>query len=140
MGFTLQYEMSYTNILHMLALGGIPVRNEERAEADPIVLAGGPCAYNPEPLHAFVDAFLMGDGEESVVEVLRVIGEARKQGLARLEILRRLAQVDSVYVPRFYEASYDEKGRLSGLSATLPEAKLPITKRMVLDLDQAIYP
>ncbi len=139
-GFTLQYEMSYTNILHMLALGGIPVRNEERAEADPIVLAGGPCAYNPEPLHAFVDAFLMGDGEESVVEVLRVIGEARKEGLPRLEILRRLAQVDSVYVPRFYEASYDEKGRLCGLSATLPEAKLPITKRMVLDLDQAIYP
>ncbi len=139
-GFTLQYEMSYTNILHMLNLGGIPVKSLDRGEAAPLVLAGGPCACNPEPLHAFIDAFLMGDGEESVAEVLRVIGEGRRQGLPRLQILRRLAGVPGVYVPRFYEAKYREDGTLAEFSPTDAAAPLPVVKRVALDLDAAAYP
>ena len=139
-GFTLQYEMSYTNILHMLEMGGIAVKNEERDEDAPIVLAGGPCACNPEPLYPFIDAFLMGDGEESVVEALRAIAKGREKGLSRGDILRDLAAIPGSYVPRFYEASYHGDGRLKNFGPTDKAASLPITKRVVLDLDAADYP
>ncbi|MCI6039985.1 MAG: B12-binding domain-containing radical SAM protein, partial [Clostridiales bacterium] len=90
-GFTLQYEMSYTNVLEMMDLGGVPVLSSERGEDDPIVLAGGPCAFNPEPLHLFIDAFLIGDGEDSIVEVTDVLNACKKEGVPRAERLRRLA-------------------------------------------------
>jgi len=139
-GFTLQYEMSYTNILHMLELGGIPLRNAQRGEGDPIVIAGGPCACNPEPLHAFIDAFLMGDGEEATPQALRVIGRGRREGLARTEILRQLAQVPGMYVPGLYEASYREDGQLLSFAPADPKAPLPVEKRVLLNLDQADFP
>lgn len=84
-GFTLQYEMSYTNVLEMMDLGGVPVLSSERGEDDPIVLAGGPCAFNPEPLHLFIDAFLIGDGEDSIVEVTDVLNACKKEGVPRAE-------------------------------------------------------
>ena len=80
-GFTLQYEMSYTNILEMLHLGGIPVKSAERSQNDPIVVAGGPCAFNPEPLHQFVDAFMIGDGEDVIIQLTDIIKECRKNFL-----------------------------------------------------------
>ncbi|MEG0901644.1 MAG: B12-binding domain-containing radical SAM protein, partial [Clostridia bacterium] len=87
-GFTLQYEMSYTNILEMLHLGGVAVKCEERGENDPIVVAGGPCAFNPEPLHLFIDAFMLGDGEEVIVELTDVVNDCKKNHVPRAECLR----------------------------------------------------
>ncbi|MDD4080663.1 MAG: TIGR03960 family B12-binding radical SAM protein [Eubacteriales bacterium] len=139
-GFTLQYEMSYTNILHMLELGGIPVKNADRGEDDPIVIAGGPCACNPEPLYAFIDAFLMGDGEEVTLEALRLVGQGRREGLKRAEILSRLARIPGVYVPALYEAAYHEDGTLAAFMPTDPAASLPVEKRVALNLDEASYP
>ena len=86
-GFTLQYEMSYTNVLAMLKLGGIPLMREERAQDDPIIVAGGPCAFNPEPLADFIDAFMVGDGEEQIIELNRVIMDGRAEGADRETIL-----------------------------------------------------
>ncbi|NLI21127.1 MAG: TIGR03960 family B12-binding radical SAM protein [Clostridiales bacterium] len=139
-GFTLQYEMSYTNILEMLSLGGIPVKSAARVESDPIVVAGGPCAYNPEPLHAFIDAFMLGDGEEVIVKVTDAVHDGRKQGLARLEILRRLAGIPGVYVPAFYSARYHGDGTLQSFDPIDAAAPATVTKCCVADLDAAAYP
>ncbi|HOQ62511.1 MAG TPA: B12-binding domain-containing radical SAM protein, partial [Clostridia bacterium] len=103
-GFTLQYEMSYTNILAMLDLGGIALRGGQRGERAPFVIAGGPCAANPEPLAEVVDAFLMGDGETATVQMLEVIGAGRREGLRRERILLRLAGIPGIYVPSLYES------------------------------------
>ncbi|NLM86955.1 MAG: TIGR03960 family B12-binding radical SAM protein [Clostridiales bacterium] len=139
-GFTLQYEMSYTNILTMLDLGGIALESKNRAEDAPIVIAGGPCAFNPEPLHSVIDAFLLGDGETATGELLRAIGKGRKEGKTRLEILRDLAKIEGVYVPALYEIIYKEDGTLASVTPSLPEARKPIKKRLELDLDAAFFP
>ena len=114
-GFTLQYEMSYTNILEMLHLGGIPVKSADRAEEDPIVVAGGPCAFNPEPLHQFVDAFMIGDGEDVIIQLTDIIKDCRKNGVSRRETLKKLAALRGVYVPCFYQDEYNEDGTLKSL-------------------------
>lgn len=139
-GFTLQYEMSYTNVLAMLDAGGIAVESGDRADGAPIVIAGGPCAYNPEPLADFVDAFLMGDGETAALQMLRVIGEGRRRGLPREDVLLALARVEGVYVPRFYQPEYREDGRLAAFSAVRPGVPSLIVKRIEPDLDLAAYP
>lgn len=139
-GFTLQYEMSYTNILEMLSLGGIPVKADQRGADDPIVVAGGPCASNPEPLHAFIDAFMMGDGEEVIVEVTELLNTCKKQRLTRAERLRRLAQIEGVYVPSLYEASYHEDGTLASFTPTDAAAPAVVHKRFVKNLNTAAYP
>ncbi|MEA5014642.1 MAG: TIGR03960 family B12-binding radical SAM protein [Candidatus Limiplasma sp.] len=139
-GFTLQYEMSYTNILDMLHLGGIPVKAEQRGDGDPIVVAGGPCAFTPEPLHAFIDAFMIGDGEEVTVEVTRDLLESKKLGLPRAQRLRRIACIPGVYVPSLYEAAYHEDGTLKSMKPLVPEAPTRIAKRVVKDLNAAYYP
>ena len=110
-GFTLQYELTYTNILNMLDLSGIPVFSSERSEQDPIIVAGGPCSCNPEPMAEFMDAFLIGDGEEAVIELADTVEQSRKNGHSREQILSDLAQIRGVYVPRFYVAEYDAQGR-----------------------------
>jgi radical SAM family uncharacterized protein len=139
-GFTLQYEMSYTNILQMLALGGIPVDSAERRENDPFVIAGGPCAFNPEPLADFIDAFLMGDGETAANEMLGAIGDGRRAGLSREGILLNLSRIGGVYVPRFYEPAYLEDGRLSGFEPRVAEDPKTVRKRIELELDLAPFP
>ena len=139
-GFTLQYEMSYTNILAMLELGGIPLSGDERGEKDPVVIAGGPCAFNPEPLAPFIDAFLMGDGETATLDMLRVIGRGRRSGKTRGEILRRLADVPGVYVPRFYSPQYHEDGTLSAFIPASSGIPPVVRKRVELDLDGASFP
>ncbi len=139
-GFTLQYEMSYTNILDMLSLGGVPVRSEDRGEDAPLVIAGGPCACNPEPLAPFIDAFQIGDGEEMMVEFMDVLRACRQEGLSRSETLMRLAQVEGVYVPRFYKPEYNADGTLSAFRRLDDRAPETVRRRILRDFSGAFYP
>ncbi len=139
-GFTLQYEMSYTNVLAMLKLGGIPLLREERAEDAPIVVAGGPCAFNPEPLADFIDAFMVGDGEEQIIELNRVIRDGRAKGESRMAILKRLAGVQGVYVPALYDVCCHEDGTIASMKPNCPEAPEKVLKAIITDLDTAYFP
>ncbi len=140
LGITLQYEMSYSNILELLDLSGIPLHAQERTWADPVVVAGGPCAFNPEPLHCFIDAFSIGDGEENTPEIIRVVRESKREGISREECLRRLARLHGVYVPSLYEARYHEDGTLASFEPRFPDVPRRVVKNLVLDLDRAVYP
>jgi radical SAM family uncharacterized protein/radical SAM-linked protein len=132
-GFTLQYELSYTNILNMLELSGIPLRSASRDESHPILLGGGPCVFNPEPLAYFLDAFVMGDGEDVVHEIADLV--PRLKGLPRLEQLRRLSEVEGVYVPALYPMTTNPDGTI------VPDPGGPrIRKRVVADLNKTPYP
>jgi len=111
-GFSLQYELHYTTVINMLDLGGIPLLSEERSEGDPIVIAGGPCAFNPEPMAPFVDAFLIGDGEEMTHRILDEAARRRKEALTRSDLLRALARIEGVYVPSLYEVAPNSLGHL----------------------------
>ena len=139
-GFTLQYEMSYTNILEMLDLGGIPLEGKDRPEDAPFVVAGGPCAFNPEPLAMFFDAFMIGDGEDVMHELIDVIRDGRAAGLSRREILRRLAGLEGVYVPALYQVSYHADGTLASFAPADSAAPARVKRRVVKDLNAAIYP
>ena len=138
-GFTLQYEMSFTNILNMLDLAGIPLRCEDRGVDDPWIIAGGPCAYNPEPLVGFIDFFLLGESEEQLPEVLRLIAEQKRNPLPRRDFLVKVAQVQGAYVPEFYHVEYKPDGRIESITA---DADVPavVEKAIVQDLDQAFFP
>lgn len=136
-GFTLQYEMSYTNILEMLHLGGIAIKSADRVQDDPFVVAGGPCAFNPEPLSPFIDAFMIGDGEESIVELTNVIRDCRREGVSRRECLRRLADLRGVYVPCFYQDTYNPDGTLQSLVPTEPGVPARVLKSIVTDFENA---
>lgn len=139
-GFTLQYEMSYTNILAMLKMGGVPLRSSERGEKDPIIVAGGPCAFNPEPLADFIDAFMIGDGEEVMTELNRVILERKEAGTSRSDCLKKLAGLEGVYVPSLYQVIYNEDGTIAAVTPNCPEAPMTVRKRIVTDLNTAYYP
>ncbi len=139
-GFTLQYELTYANILNMLDLGRVALYAAERKEEDPFVIAGGPCSCNPEPMAAFMDAFLIGDGEEAFTEIADIIGKGRRAGKTRLEILKDLAQIRSVYVPRFYEAQYDTKGHFSGIKKIEERAPERVLTRILPGLQNKFYP
>lgn len=138
-GFTLQYELSYTNVLNMLDLGQIPVRSEDRGEQDPIVVAGGPCACNPEPLADFIDIFFLGEGEEVDLEVMDLYRACREEGVSRREFLRRASKVPGCYVPALYDVSYEESGVIH---AVTPKEGAPavVHKRVMMDMDKSYYP
>ncbi len=142
LGITLMYEMSYTNILLSLKLAGIPIYAKDRTENDPIIICGGPCAFNPEPLAPFVDLFQMGDGEKGIHQTVDLMKEKKQKGLTRKEYLLRAAQeVDGAYVPSFYDVAYNEDGTVA--SVTPKEgtgAKKLVFKAMVGDLTAADYP
>ncbi len=140
LGFTLQYEMSYTNILEMLDLSGIPLHSEDRTWEHPIVIAGGPCAFNPEPLYRFVDAFSIGDGEISTLETIDVVRRCKEEGVSREECLFRLSQLRGVYVPSLYGAAYHEDGTLASFEPLHPDVPRTVVKNMVADLNSAEYP
>ena len=140
LGFTLQYEMSYTNILDMLSLAGIPLHTEDRTWDDPIVMAGGPCAFNPEPLHHFIDAFSIGDGEISTLETIEVVKQCKAEGVSRQECLRRLSRLRGVYVPSLYQATYNEDGTLKSFDPIEEGVPRTVVKNMIADLDTAEYP
>ncbi|MEE9543500.1 MAG: TIGR03960 family B12-binding radical SAM protein, partial [Thermodesulfobacteriota bacterium] len=132
-GFTLQYELSYTNILNMLELGGIPLLASERVDDDPIVIGGGPTAFNAEPVADFFDAFLLGDGEEAVIEIADVLIQAKKDRATRAETLERLADIQGVYVPVFFEPVYNTDKTIKEVRA-LKKGYARIHKRIVADL------
>lgn len=139
-GFTLQYEMSYSNVLAMLKMGRIPLLREQRSQDDPIVVAGGPCAFNPEPLADFIDAFMVGDGEEQIVELNRVIRDWKKSGAPREDCLKQLASIQGVYVPALYDVTYNQDGTIASFAPNCPEAPEKVLKAIITDLDSAYYP
>ncbi|MBQ4073708.1 MAG: TIGR03960 family B12-binding radical SAM protein [Clostridia bacterium] len=139
-GFTLQYEMSFTNILEMLSLGRIPAYSRDRGENMPLIVAGGPCAFNPEPLAPFVDAFMIGDGEEVMHELIDVVRDCKAAKKSKMDTLRALAQVEGVYVPALYQVSYHEDGTIAAFSPADPAAPERVKKRVVKDLTNASYP
>ena len=139
-GFTLQYEMSYTAILNMLDLAGVPIRQADRGESiAPIVCAGGPCCCNPEPLCDFFDLFILGEGEEVNLELMDLYRDMRDAGATRSEFLRAAAQIPGIYVPSLYEVTYHEDGTVQ---AVTPHDGAPaaVTKRVMTDMDKSYYP
>jgi len=128
-GFTLQYELNYTNVLEMLDLAGIPLRAAERSEAHPLVIAGGSSTYNPEPMAAFFDLFVIGEGEEVLLELLDLVQAMR--GRPRAELLRRAAEVPGIYVPGLYHVEYDLEGRVAAVTPIEPGLPERVTKRIV---------
>lgn len=140
LGITIQYEMCYTNILQILDLSRIPIHSRDRGEADPIVIGGGPCTYNPEPLAEFFDIFYIGEGETVYDELLDAYKEYRAAGKSRIEFLERAAQIEGLYVPMFYDAAYHEDGTLASFAPNNEHAPSVIKKQMVLDVTEAPYP
>ncbi len=138
-GFTLQYELSYTNIVNMLRLAGIPLLAAERSAAFPLIIAGGPCAYNPEPLAPFLDAVLLGDGEEAVLEIAGAVLASKAAGSSKAELLERLAAIEGVYVPALFEPHYHPDGTLSAITPHKP-GYTSVRRRFLSDLDTAPYP
>lgn len=139
-GFTMQYELSYTNVLNMLNLAGIPVFAKDRTEElTQIVVAGGPCVCNPEPLADFFDLFILGEGEEVNLELMDLYFEMKKQGASRLDFLHKAAQIEGIYVPRFYKFSYKDDGTILKVEAT-DGAPAVVRKRIIRDLDKVFYP
>ena len=136
LGFTLQYELSYTNVLNMLQLGNIPLRSCDRGEEYPIIIAGGPCAYNPEPLADFIDAFLIGDGEELLEQVCL----AKKDTSSKEEFLKKISSFDGVYVPAFYDVEYNEDGTVKAYNKVWEGAPDRVKRAVISDLDKAEFP
>lgn len=138
-GFTLQYELSYSNVLNMLDLAGVPLLASERQGLSQLVVAGGPCACNPEPLADFVDLFFIGEGEEMDCELVELYRAHKQKGSSREEFLREAAQIPGVYVPSLYEVKYGEDGTIASVT---PHSGAPkkVTKRLMLHMDQSFFP
>jgi radical SAM family uncharacterized protein len=139
-GFTLQYEMCYTNVLNMLDLAGIPLYSKDRGEDCPFVCAGGPCAYNCEPLADFLDFVMMGEGEEVICEVMDELKRWKKSGGKRIDFLKSIAKIEGIYVPSFYDIFYREDGTVASIIPNQEEAKPVVRKRIIEDLDHVFYP
>ncbi len=142
-GFTLQYELSYTNVLNMLDLAGLPVLAKDRTDDMPVVVAGGPCACNPEPLADFIDLFILGEGEEVNLELMSLYEKmkpARDKRPEKYEFLRQAAKIKGIYVPAFYDVSYNDDGTIKAVTPNIPEAPEKITKRIIKDFDKVYYP
>lgn len=142
LGFSLQYELGYTNVLNMLDLAGIPLRQAERGPGDPLVIAGGPCAYNAEPLADFLDLFVLGDGEEAIHDLLDAFAAWDREGRpgGREGVLTRLAAIPGVYVPSFYDVSYRSDGRVAAVRPNRPGVPARAARRIAADLDRLAVP
>ncbi|MBQ5348153.1 MAG: TIGR03960 family B12-binding radical SAM protein [Ruminococcus sp.] len=138
-GFTLQYELSFTNVLNMLKLGNIPIKSSERKELSQIVVAGGPCACNPEPLSDFIDIFFIGEGEEVDLEVIELYRKCKSENKTKKEFLKLASQIKGVYVPAFYEVEYKDDGTIKSF---IPKDGAPavVEKRLMLNMDESYYP
>ena len=140
-GFTLQYELCYTNVLNMLNLSNIPLRSKDRGDTldIPVIVAGGPCVCNPEPIADFIDAFQIGEGEEMMLEFLDLLNEYKKEGKSRVEFLMAAAKIEGIYVPSLYDVTYNEDGTIKEFK---PHDGAPavVNKRIVSDLDSIFYP
>lgn len=139
LGITLQYEMSYTNILQILDLSQIPLHASDRTSDDPIVIGGGPCAYNPEPLAEFFDLFYIGEGETVYFDLMDCYKDYKRQGKSRKEFLGMAAEIPGMYVPSLYDVTYKEDGTIESFLPNNPHAKPIITKELVLNMDDALY-
>lgn len=139
-GFTIQYEMCYTNILNMLDLAGVPVKAFDRTALAPIVVAGGPCVCNPEPLVDFIDIFIIGEGEEVNLELMDLYAEMKKKGASKQEFLEAAAEIDGIYVPSLYDVSYNEDGTVKTFTPNNAYAKPVVRKRIIKDFDKVFYP
>jgi radical SAM family uncharacterized protein len=137
-GFTLQYEMSYTNVLNMLNLAGINVRASERLEEDPIIVCGGPCAYNPEPLYDIADFFVIGEGEEITNEILDIYKEYK--GKSKAEFLRRIAKIEGIYVPSLYRCTYNMDGTINEFEPLYEDVPVKVKKRIIKNLNEGDFP
>ena len=140
LGITIQFEMCYTNILQVLELSHIPLHAKDRTEAHPIVIGGGPCTYNPEPLADFFDIFYMGEGETVYDELLDSYKEWKAGGRSRKEFLERAAQIEGLYVPQFYDVSYKEDGTLNAFTPNNTHAPAKVKKQVVMDVTDCPYP
>jgi len=143
-GFSLGYELSYTNVLNILDLGKVPLKAEERDVIDPLVIGGGPCVLNPEPVADFFDLFVIGEGEEVIVEIIDIYrklkGQFKSLRLKRKDLLLELSRIEGVYVPSLYEVTYTLLGKIGDFKPKIPGVPKKIKKRFVQDLDQAFYP
>ncbi|MCR5669905.1 MAG: TIGR03960 family B12-binding radical SAM protein [Butyrivibrio sp.] len=140
LGFTLQYEMCYTNILQVLDLSKIPLLASERTWDDPIVIGGGPCSYNPEPITDFFDLFYIGEGETRYRDLFDLYKKARKEGISRSEFLHECAKIPGIYVPSLFEVKYKEDGTILSMTPVFDDIPSVIKKEMVLDLSKTFYP
>ena len=139
-GFTLQYEMSYTNIINMLHLGDVPILSKDRREGDPFVIAGGPCAYNPEPIADIVDFFVIGEGEEVILEILDRYKDFKNTNKSRRDFLKEICKIEGIYVPAFYKVYYREDNTIDRMEPIVEGAPSTIKKRIIKNLDQVYYP
>ena len=140
LGITLQYEMCYTNILQVLELSQIPLHAEDRTEEHPIVIGGGPCSYNPEPIAPFFDLFYMGEGEVVYDQLLDRYKEIKQRGGSRKEFLEAAAEVPGIYVPAFYDVTYHEDGTIKAMTPNNPHAPEKVVKQLVMDMTDVCYP
>ena len=140
LGITIQYEMCYTNILQILDLSKIPFIATDRNEDDPIVIGGGPCTYNPEPIADFFDIFYMGEGETQYKALIDLYRENRANGGSRNDFLKKAAKLPGMYVPRFYDVEYKEDGTILSFTPNLKDIPATVTKELVLDLSETVYP
>ncbi|MBE6621958.1 MAG: TIGR03960 family B12-binding radical SAM protein [Ruminococcaceae bacterium] len=140
-GFTLQYELSYSNVLNMLDLGGIPLLSRDRDDSHPIVVGGGPCAYNAEPVADFFDVFSIGEGEEALPEMARLYIRMKEDGsYTRQGFLHELAKIPGFYVPAFYEVTYKEDGTIEAYTPKYDDIPAKVTKRIIKDMDKSYFP
>jgi radical SAM family uncharacterized protein len=139
-GFTLQYEMSYTNVVNMLYLGNIPILSKERKDTDPLVIAGGPCVYNPEPIADIFDFFVLGEAEEVLIEILDLYKEHKEKGYSKLEFLKEIAKIEGIYVPQFYEVYYKEDNTIDKMVPIVEGVPRVINKRIMKNLNKTYYP
>ncbi|MFW6256600.1 MAG: TIGR03960 family B12-binding radical SAM protein [Bacillota bacterium] len=140
LGFTLQYEMSYTNIINMLDLGGIPLYSKDRTQQHPLIIAGGSTVYNPEPIAPFIDVIFIGEAEEGIINLVKTYFHYKEQNMSRKQILVALSELPGVYVPSLYNFSYGMNGEVNEFKVAQPGIKSHIDKQIVADLDQAFYP
>lgn len=138
-GFTLQYELSYSNVLNMLELAGVPLLAKDRTDFAPLIVAGGPCTCNAEPLADFVDIFFLGEGEQSDLEVMDLYKKYKHNGGTKADFLKEASKIEGVYVPSLYDVSYNEDGTVKSVSSKY-NAPMPIRKRIETDLDKTYYP
>ena len=140
LGITIQYEMCYTNILQVLDLAQIPLLAKDRTERDPIVMGGGPCTYNPEPIAEFFDFFYIGEGETQYDAILDMYKEMKKNGASRADILHAIAKIEGMYVPALYDVTYKEDGTIDQFIPKFDDIPATIKRQVQVDLDHAIYP
>ena len=139
-GFSLGYEMAYSNVLNMLDLAGLPLRSADRPGLTPLVLAGGTCCYNPEPLAPFMDLFVLGEGEEVTLEYLQLLKQAKNEGWDKARFLRQASHIPGIYVPSLYDVTYHEDGTVAAVTPKYEDVPARVTKRIIQDMDKSYFP